>query len=364
MPCKGTCNDASLAFCCVPVSVSKSTNGLVSEERSRVGETATFLRRAMLFFDDLKRKRYPNASTLARACGCSRSTAVRTIDRLRYEFGVPIEYEEAQRGYYLTQDNFSLAVLPPSREELLALFLVVDCAQMLGHISIHEAVENLWIRIAAGRSDFQHDRIRERVSIDRDGSVRQSGVSLFSLIIMCCHDYVARIRYLSPWMSGDGVEYIGRFERVRVARGAIHLVFRCGDGKSVVLNAAFIGTIAVLTSEPAVVELVSAGSTPEEQWYSGGGSWSGTATEMLEVTIAAPASKYYATQVWHDAQEDSWEGNALIRCFPSVVSVELAARLLGLGRALVGVRPGWVLEQLHADISNLYRLSEEQRRRR
>ncbi len=344
----------------MPVSLSKSTIDSACLERSRIGETATFLRRAMLFCEELKRKRYPNASTLARMSGCSRSTAVRTIDLLRYEFGVPIAYEEAQRGYYLTQDDFSFIVLPPSREELLALCLLSDFAQMLGHSSIHDSVENLWTRIAAGRSDFQRDKVRDRISIEPEGSFRLSGVNLLTLITMCCHDCLARVNYRSPWMRADGIEYIGRFERVRVARGSIHLAFRCIDGRCVVLNAAFIAAMTVLTSVPQIAAFTSAESHPEERWYSGSGSWSGAATEIVEVTIAAPASQYYAAQVWHEAQDDSWEGGSLVRRFPTTVSAELATRLLGLGRALVSVRPGWVLRQFHTDIANLNRLYEEQ----
>lgn len=324
-----------------------------------MGETATFLRRAMRFLDDLKKKRYPNASTLARMCGCSRSTAVRTIDRLRYDFGVPIEYEEAQRGYYLTQDDFSLTVLPPSREELLALCVLSDFAQMLGDVSIHEAVERLWLRIAGDRPDIHRDQIRKRVSIDHEGAVRVSGINLLTLIVMCCHDYLTQVRYVSPWMNGDGVEYVGRFERVRVARGAIHLIFVGADGARRVLNASFIVAVTVLTSHVPVAGSESTESGSEDAWYSGSGSWSGAAVEMIEVTIAAPASRYYAAQVWHTAQEDSWEGSALVRRFPSAISVELAARLLGLGRAIVSIRPESVLEQLQEDIANLNRLCEE-----
>ena len=80
--------------------------------RKRGTDTSTFLKRALLLQAELQKKRYPNASSLAAMCGCSRSTAMRTIDRLRYEFGVPIDYDESNRGYYLTNPDFSFASLP------------------------------------------------------------------------------------------------------------------------------------------------------------------------------------------------------------------------------------------------------------
>lgn len=54
-------------------------------------ESSTFLKRSLVLQGELQKRTYPNAFTLASLCGCSRSTAMRTIDRLRYEFGVPIE---------------------------------------------------------------------------------------------------------------------------------------------------------------------------------------------------------------------------------------------------------------------------------
>ena len=79
-------------------------------------ETSTFLKRALLLQAELQRNRFPNATSLADLCSCSRSTAMRTIDRLRYEFGVPIEYDESQRGYFLSNPNFSFASLPPGKD--------------------------------------------------------------------------------------------------------------------------------------------------------------------------------------------------------------------------------------------------------
>jgi biotin operon repressor len=325
-------------------------------ERSRVGETATFLKRAMLFLEDLKKKRYPNASTLARVSGCSRSTAMRTIDRLRYEFGVPIEYEDTHRGYYLTQSDYTLSILPPSREELLVLCLVSDLALLIGDTSVQGAMDAFWARVAMGRSDIERDRFRKRFKIEAQELSRMSGVDLLGLLVMCHQDHLVSVSYRSPWSDAGEIEYVGRFERVRVTHGRTHVLFACSDGTNVVLNASFIDSVKVVHNQNIEHLLGCPVRYPDGHWYAGDGGWSGATTELIEVSIAAPASRYYGSQIWHIAQEDSWDGETLIRRFPSVISAELAGRILSLGRAVVSVRPAAVLEQLQRDVENLNRL--------
>lgn len=358
----GTCHSVCLLCRCAVVSSSKSKNIAEPLGISHGGESETFLRRAMLFVDALKRTCYPNASTLARSCGCSRSTAVRTIDRLRYEFSVPIEYDEIHRGYYLTKGDFTLAILPPSREEVLVLCALADVAQVVGDASVREALEGLWARIGAGRSDVQREKVRKHLLFEPGGKVQLHGVSVVSLLVMCCQERTVRVRYRSLRSVGGGVDYVGRFERIRVAGGSIHVLFVCADGERVVLNAAFIDEVRVVHGELAEQGRVCAVRHVDDEWYAGHGSWSGAATELVEVAIAAPASRYHGTQVWHAAQVDSWDGETLVRRFPSTVSAELAARLLGLGRAVVSVRPVWVLERLRVDVANLRRLCSKRAR--
>ncbi len=281
---------------------------------------------------------------------------MRTIDRLRYEFGVPIEYEEIRRGYYLTRNDFSFAILPPSREELMALCIVADLAQLMGDISVCKAIEALWTRVATGRSDVERSRVRERLLVEPEVLASLSGVNLLYLLVMCQQDNLLRVQYKSPWMHGNGVEYIGRFERVRANKGRLHVVCICADGSRVVLDSAFIQDMGVLSGDISHSLSSCPVACPDEAWYSGDGGWSGANTEVVEVTISAPASRYYGTQVWCRDQRDSWEGETLVRTFSSVVSVELAARLLSLGRAVVSIRPASILERLRTDVANLGRL--------
>jgi predicted DNA-binding transcriptional regulator YafY len=281
---------------------------------------------------------------------------MRTIDRLRYQFGVPIEYDEIHRGYYLTQRDFSLVVAPLGLEELLALSLLSELASLVDDTSVRSGVASLWTRIAGGRSVLEIERVRERFSLEPLVVGRAGGVELLRLLMMCHKGQLARVRYHSPWRDRDVREYVGRFERVRFSGGIAYAKLVLGDGGHKVLNASFIARVEELpdglVDDPRVPEEI----THDELWYSGDGVWSGLSPEFIEVTIDAPQSRYYGAQVWQVDQEDRWEGDRLIRRFPSAVSAELATRILGLGRAVIAVKPEWVLEKFRRDAAHLSRL--------
>jgi predicted DNA-binding transcriptional regulator YafY len=168
------------------VPISNGQKDSIFKDSPRFGEAVAFLRRANVFLDDLKHKSYPNASTLARVCRCSRSTAVRTIDCLRYDFGVPLEYDETSRGYYLIHHDFILSVLHPSQEELIVLSLLSDFAQRIGSDSIRKSIDDMWTKVTSGRPELNRQGLRDALRDDPELIERLSGVNLLRLLVMCC----------------------------------------------------------------------------------------------------------------------------------------------------------------------------------
>ncbi len=59
----------------------------------------TFLKRQLVFFGELKRGVFPNASTLAAQCQCSRSTAQRSIDRLARRSPALVVWRRRHRSF-------------------------------------------------------------------------------------------------------------------------------------------------------------------------------------------------------------------------------------------------------------------------
>ena len=323
--------------------------------RRKGTESSTFLKRSLTLQGELQKKAYPNASTLAAMCGCSRSTAMRTIDRLRYEFGVPLEYDESNRGYFLTNPEFSFASLPPGRDELVALVLLSELAGMIDDPSLHEAVSSLWTRITNGRSDVDHDleHIRQRFSSETTSVAKLADIDLVRLLTLCHRGQPVVVRYRSPWRHEEDKEYGGLFERLHFSDGMLYALFKDGGGRELVLNVSFIKEVREVAEIPEIVREERCEGPAKPYWLEGFGIWSGSKPETIEITIAPPASRFYAAQTWHAEQEDTWVGESLVRRFPGIASPELIRRVLSLGRFVVSVKPGTILVQMRDDVEHL-----------
>lgn len=321
-------------------------------------ETSTFLKRALSLQAELQRNRFPNASSLAELCGCSRSTAMRTIDRLRYEFGVPIEYDESERGYYLTNPNFSFASLPPGRDELVVMILLSELLSMIDDPSLQAALSGLWTRITNGRSDLSCDldQLRSRFSSDSTSVAKLADIDLVHLLYLCHTGQPVSLQYRSPWRHDSDKEYTGLFQRLHFQDGILYAMFDDHTGRQIVLNVSFIKDVKELEALPAPTDTKIGTESVKPYWLEGFGVWSGAKPETIEITIAPPASRYFVAQSWHPDQEDIWEGDNLVRRFPGIPSPELSRRILSLGRYVLSVKPTHVLEQLRGDVEKLVAL--------
>ena len=318
-------------------------------------ETSSFLKRALLFQNELQKKSYPNASTFAELCDCSRSTAMRLIDRLRHEFGVPMAYDESHRGYYLTDPDFSFASLPPGRDELVVLILLSEFVGLIDDSSLGAAVSGLWARITNGRSDVRYDleQIRNRFSSETTSVAKLADIDLLRLLNYSHTGQCVKVRYRSPWRHDEDKEYFGRFERFHFSDGILYALLEDYKGRHMVLNVSFMKEISEIDSLPPRPADAVGGPPPKAYWLEGFGVWSGVKPVIIEISISAPASRYYAAQTWHPDQEDSWDGDTLIRRFPGAPSPELNRRILSLGQFVKAVKPESILDDLATDVSHL-----------
>lgn len=321
-------------------------------------ETSTFLKRALLFQNELQSQRYPNAFSFAELCGCSRSTAVRTIDRLRYEFGVPIEYDEYRRGYYLTDQDFSFATLPPGRDELVVLILLSEFVGLIDDPSLGAALSSLWARVTNGRADIRYDleQIRNRFSSETTSIGKLADIDLLQLLSYSHTGQCVKLRYRSPWRHEEDKEYMGRFGRFHFSDGILYALFEEYTGRHLVINVSFIKEVEQIDSLPAPPADAKTNQAPKTYWLEGFGVWSGVKPIPIEISISAPASRYYAAQTWHPDQEDRWEGDVLVRSFPGIPSPELNRRILSLGQYVKQVRPEAILNGLANDVAHLARV--------
>jgi proteasome accessory factor B len=90
--------------------------------------------RIIKFIAELKKNNYPNASSFAKllrkadvdenfACACSVRTIMRDIETLQRDYHAPIEYDAANRGYFLLNPDWELQA-PIMSDDILSMTLL------------------------------------------------------------------------------------------------------------------------------------------------------------------------------------------------------------------------------------------------
>lgn len=313
-------------------------------------DSAEFLKRALLLQAKLQDKQYPNATTLASLCGCSRSTAMRTIDRLRYEFGVPIAYSETRRGYYLTKEDFSFNLLPPTKDSIVVLIIMSELMRLIDSPTLKLTLDTLWAQATNGRADVTYDleAIKDRFSCQSTSVACFADLDLVGLLNYCHTGETVEVLYDSPWKTTEMRCHQGVFERLHWSDGILYGLFIRLDGRELVFNLSFIKSV-----KPILVKGFTAKKAIKRRdsfWLEGFGVWGGSKPVDVEIGIAPEAAQYYAAQTWHPAQQDTWQDQILVRKFPCIPSPELARRILSLGRHIMFIKPDKVVELLKPDL--------------
>lgn len=311
----------------------------------------SFNHRALLLIEKLKANEFPNAVSLAEVMQCSRNTAMRVIDRLRYEYGVPIEYSQSDRGYYLTDPKFEFKTLPPGKDELAALVLLRDLANVVDSKEIADTADIVWRSLAKGNLVRDLKRIGEVFSCELTQVADLADNRLIELVTLAERGEFVSVSYISPWRSVEPRDHIGRILHVHYSDGSLYCFLHEERGRGMVLNASFIKSINILDNPPQLAPLEN-GSL--ESWRAGFGVWAHKDIEEVVIEILPPASEYYAAQKWHPFQVDErLEDGTLRRALPSALSPELIRRLLSIGGYLKNVSPEPLSNLLKEEIQKL-----------
>lgn len=192
------------------------------KETKKPAASLSFMRRILFLCRELELSKYPNASTLAVACNCSRSTAMRTIESLRNDFGAPIEYDESNRGYRLTDSSYNFPAKPLSFPELTASLLVARISDSFNDSRLHGLLHSLGTKLTVGRADISRATryVQEYVDIETLPSDSVGNVDLLKMLTLCANSSEVVVE-LPPGVIGS--------DQITVTGFAKKLVFRAGE---------------------------------------------------------------------------------------------------------------------------------------
>lgn len=76
-----------------------------------------FLERFLWFDAEVRKNRFPNASTLARQFECSAKTAQRSIEFFRNRMSAPLAYDPSRKGFSYSNPHYEIPILRLSKKD-------------------------------------------------------------------------------------------------------------------------------------------------------------------------------------------------------------------------------------------------------
>src|SRR5512141_2113260 len=105
-------------------------------------------RRLQTIHHEIKERRFPNASTLAKALSVSTKTVQRDLDYLRDELEAPIEFRRQENGYVDSRSDYVLPVLPVDGTDLFAIGVAAQVLSLLGATPLARDLKSCYARLA------------------------------------------------------------------------------------------------------------------------------------------------------------------------------------------------------------------------
>ena len=107
--------------------------------------------------EGMRQGRLANCSSMARDYEVSSKTILRDIDYLRNQRQAPIEYDPVRKGYYYSEENYSLPAISLTESDLFAICIARQGLERYRNTPIHERLLSVFDKIG--------DALPERVSI-------------------------------------------------------------------------------------------------------------------------------------------------------------------------------------------------------
>jgi predicted DNA-binding transcriptional regulator YafY len=121
--------------------------------RSRTLRSRPPLNRFQEIFHAIKTNRYPNRTQLARSIEVTTKTVQRDLDYMRYQLGLPIEFDYARGGYYFTKPITDLPLFQLTESELVSVFVAQKALEAYRGTPFEQPLRTAFQKLQAATSN-------------------------------------------------------------------------------------------------------------------------------------------------------------------------------------------------------------------
>ena len=124
-----------------------------SGARSRTLHSRPPLNRFQEIFHAIKTGRYPNRTQLARSIEVTTKTIQRDLDYMRYQLGLPIEFDYVRGGYYFTKPTADLPLFQMTESELISVFVAQKALEAYRGTPFEQPLRTVFQKLQAATSN-------------------------------------------------------------------------------------------------------------------------------------------------------------------------------------------------------------------
>jgi predicted DNA-binding transcriptional regulator YafY len=111
------------------------------------------LNRFQEIFHAIKANRYPNRTQLAHSIEVTTKTIQRDLDYMRYQLGLPIEFDYARGGYYFTKPTTDLPLFQLTEAELVSVFVAQKALEAYRGTPFEQPLRTAFQKLQAATSN-------------------------------------------------------------------------------------------------------------------------------------------------------------------------------------------------------------------
>ncbi len=263
--------------------------------------TKIIYERFVWFDNQVRKQKYPNATSLAERFEISTKTAQRDIDFMRDRLLCPLDYDSSRKGYCYDDDTFSLPMVYLSSEELSALLIARKMLQDITGGAIGNEISSLVDKITniLEKHSVAADQIDDAFSFQLI-EYSPAPEKVFKTVLEgCLNKKCLSFTYYSP-AAGEKTERTVDPYHLFNYMGTWHLIGYChlrNEIRDFALSRISVANILDYSFElPAEFSF-------KKYFLSSFGLYKGKSKKEVTLRFTPEKSKWIKEQIWHKDQK-------------------------------------------------------------
>lgn len=317
--------------------------------------TKNVYERFVWFDNQVRARRYPNATSLAEAFEVSAKTAQRDIDFMRDRLFCPLDYDSSQKGYYYNDETFSLPMVYLSSEELSALLIARKMLQDISGGSIGQEISSIVDKITniLKKHSVLVDRIDDAFSFQLIEYSPAPDAVFKAVLEGCLKKKCLSFTYYSPATEKESERTFEPYHLLNYM-GTWHTIGYCHLRKG-------IRDFALSRISDAKV-LTDSFKTPtdfdfKKYFLSTFGLYKGKSTREVTLRFTPEKSKWIKDQIWRkDQKVRLLKDGSLEISFPVSDLSEIKREILKHGDAVRVIEPKYLRDLIKAEAEKITKI--------